>query len=82
MKTLTGTVTSTKMKKTVVVTVEKRWRHPMYKKIIKRSKKYFADDQIGVKEKDKVIIQETRPLSKNKNWKVVEKITTKKSKKV
>lgn len=71
MKTLTGTVISTKMEKTVVVTVERRWRHPLYKKIVKRSKKYLAHDEFGVKDGEKVTIQETRPISKLKCWKVM-----------
>ena len=71
MKTLTGIVSSTKMEKTVVVTVERRWRHPLYKKIVKRSKKYSAHDEFGVKEGETVTIQETRPISKLKRWKVI-----------
>ncbi len=71
MKTLTGTVISTKMEKTVVVTVERRWRHPLYKKIVKRSKKYLAHDEFAVKEGETVTIQETRPISKLKRWKVM-----------
>lgn len=74
MKTLEGTVTSTKMDKTAVVTVELRWRHPLYKKIVKRSKKYLAHDELGVKEGDKVKIIEIRPISKRKRFKILEKL--------
>jgi len=68
-----GLVASVKMDKTVVVTVETRRIHPLYKKSIKTTKKYKAHDennacQIG----DKVIIVETRPLSKEKRWRVAE----------
>ncbi len=72
MKTLEGKVTSTKMEKTVVVIVERRWRHPLYKKIIKRNKKYLAHDDLGVSIGDTVIIAETKPISKRKKWKIVE----------
>jgi len=68
-----GLVASVKMDKTVVVTVETRKIHPLYKKSIKTTKRYKAHDennacQIG----DKVIIVETRPLSKEKRWRVAE----------
>lgn len=72
-KEMIGTVTSNKMDKTVVVSVETSVRHPMYKKIVKRTYKLKAHDeenacQIG----DKVRVMETRPLSKDKRWRVVE----------
>ena len=68
-----GLVVSDKMDKTVVVAIKKRVRHPLYKKIVNKTKKYVAHDEnnmcgIG----DKVLIQETRPLSKTKCWRVVE----------
>jgi small subunit ribosomal protein S17 len=68
-----GIVVSDKMDKTVVVLVERRLKHPIYKKYITRSKKFLAHDeknecQIG----DKVLIMETRPLSRRKRWRVVE----------
>lgn len=68
-----GIVTSDKMDKTVVVTVEQRAMHPLYKKTVISSKKYKAHDEdntcgIG----DKVRIVETRKLSKDKNWRVAE----------
>jgi len=70
-----GTVVSNKMKNTVVVTVERTMQHPRYGKVIKRNKKFYAHTendnlQIG----DKVTITETRPLSKLKRWRVVEKV--------
>ena len=71
MKTLSGVVISTKMNKTVVVKVDRTWRHPLYLKSVKRSKHYFAHDDSGVKEGDLVTIVETRPMSKLKRWKVV-----------
>ena len=70
-RTLTGTVTSDKMDKTVTVLVERRVKHPLYGKYVVESKKYHAHDesnQCGVG--DKVEIAETRPLSKTKSWKV------------
>ena len=70
-RTLTGTVTSDKMDKTVTVLVERRVKHPLYGKYVVESKKYHAHDEanecgIG----DKVEIAETRPLSKTKSWTV------------
>lgn len=68
-----GFVVSNKMDKTVTVTIERRKQHPMYKRVIKRSKKYKAHDEINeCNEGDKVRIVETRPLSKTKRWRVVE----------
>ena len=71
---MTGIVVSTKMQETVVVKVDRLWRHPIYKKAVKRSKKYLVQDSIGVKEGDTVKIEQTRPLSKRKCWKVLEVI--------
>ncbi len=72
-KTRTGTVVSDKMDKTVVVAVVDSVRHPLYKKIVKRTVKFKAhDEQNACNEGDKVTIMETRPLSKEKNWRVVE----------
>ena len=72
-KVMIGTVTSNKMDKTVVVSVETSVKHPIYGKIVKRTYKLKAHDennecQIG----DKVKVMETRPLSKDKRWRVVE----------
>jgi len=68
-----GVVTSNKMDKTVVISVERRLQHPIYGKFVKRTKKFMAHDEenacnIG----DTVRIMETRPLSKNKRWRLVE----------
>lgn len=75
MKKIVGRVISTKQQKTVTVLVERLWQHPVYKKRIKRSKKYLVHDEIGVKGGDKVVIEETRPISKRKRWKIIEKLT-------
>ena len=72
-KTLVGVVTSDKMDKTVVVTIKDRVKHPLYNKIVDKSVKYKAHDEnneCGVG--DKVQIMACRPLSKDKNWRVVE----------
>ncbi|QZH74353.1 MAG: 30S ribosomal protein S17 [Erythrobacter sp.] len=76
---LTGTVTSDKTDKTVTVLVERRVKHPLYGKIIKRSKKYHAHDEanefvVG----DKVRIEETRPISKTKTWAVKDRLVASK----
>ena len=69
---LSGTICSATNKKTVVVEVERTFKHPIYKKFIKRSKKYHAHDETdALKIGDKVMIEETRPISKLKTWKVV-----------
>ncbi len=72
-KTRVGIVTSDKMDKTVVVSVKDRVQHPLYKKIVNRTIKFKAHDEnnecgIG----DRVMIMETRPLSKDKRWRVAE----------
>ena len=72
-KTRVGIVTSDKMDKTVVVSVKDRVQHPLYKKIVNRTIKFKAHDEnnecgIG----DRVMIMETRPMSKDKRWRVVE----------
>ena len=70
---LTGTVVSDKGDKTVVVKVERKVKHPLYGKIIRRSKKYHAHDADNAhKIGDVVFIQESKPISKNKRWVVVE----------
>ena len=69
---LRGVVVSDKMDKTVTVKVERRIMHPLYKKFIRRSKKYTAHDQANAcKEGDVVSIRECRPLSKRKTWEVI-----------
>jgi small subunit ribosomal protein S17 len=68
-----GIVVSDKMEKTVVVKVERKVQHPVYKKIIKRTKKYKAHNpENKAKTGDYVKIMETRPLSKDKRWRVLE----------
>ncbi len=70
---LTGRVVSDKMDKTVTVLVERRVKHPLIGKVVTRSKKYHAHDDKGeIKQGDVVLIEECRPLSKTKSWKVVE----------
>ncbi|MBX2811839.1 MAG: 30S ribosomal protein S17 [Myxococcales bacterium] len=69
-----GIVTSTKVAKTVTVTVDRRVKHPRYGKFITRLKKYAVHDELGCAEGDRVLIEETRPLSKTKRWKIVEKL--------
>ena len=69
---LSGTICKATNKKTVVVEVERTFKHPIYKKYIKRSKKYHAHDETNVlRVGDKVMIEETRPISKLKTWKVI-----------
>ena len=69
---LTGTVVSDKADKTVVVSVERRVKHPLYGKIIKRSKKYHAHDEANeFKTGETVRIEETKPISKLKTWTVL-----------
>ncbi len=71
-RVLQGVVVSDKMDKTVVVEVERRLMHPLYKKFIRRSKKYAAHDEAnGAKIGDVVQIRECRPISKRKRWEVV-----------
>ena len=72
-KTLMGIVVSDKMDKTVVVAIQDNVKHPLYKKIVKRTVKFKAHDEnnacnVG----DRVSIMETRPMSKDKRWRVVE----------
>lgn len=75
IRVFTGTVTSTNMQKTVTVVVERKFRHPVYRKVIIRHKKFMAhNDDKTIKVGDKVKIAETRPISKHKHYKVVEKI--------
>jgi small subunit ribosomal protein S17 len=72
-KSLLGRVTSDKMDKTVVVVVERTVRHPLYGKVLRRVKKYKAhDEQNECRVGDQVRIVESRPLSREKRWRVVE----------
>lgn len=71
-RVLTGRVVSDKTDKTVTVLVERRVMHPLYKKFIRRSKRYAAHDEANLcKEGDLVSIEECRPISKTKSWLVV-----------
>ncbi len=72
-KTLIGKVVSTKMAKTIVVEVRRQKAHPFYKRVVARSKKFYAHDEQGTAHVgDFVKIEETRPLSKLKRWKLQE----------
>ena len=72
-KTRIGMVVSDKMEKTVVVSIERRVQHPVYGKMVRRTKKLKAhDEENSAKTGDTVRIMETRPLSKDKRWRLVE----------
>jgi small subunit ribosomal protein S17 len=72
IRTLTGRVVSNKMDKTITVTVERQVQHPLYKKIIRRRTKLHAhDEQNECGEGDLVMIEECRPLSRTKSWRLV-----------
>ncbi len=71
-RTLKGRVVSDKMDKTIVVAVDRKKKHPLYDKILKRTKKYLAHDRSGEAGiGDRVLIEETRPLSKRKCWRLL-----------
>lgn len=71
-KSRTGVVVSDKMDKTIVVSIVRQAKHPLYKKTVKSSKKYKAhDEENQAKVGDEVLITETRPLSKDKRWRLV-----------
>ena len=73
---LKGTVISDKMNKTRVVRVERIFKHPLYEKVIKRYKKYYAHDELNQSKKGDVVeIMNTRPLSKLKRWRIYRIIT-------
>ncbi len=77
-RTMTGTVVSTKMQGTVVVSIERKVAHKLYGKLIKVTKKIKADKNgMDVKEGDVVVIEMTRPISKDKNFKVISTDTSK-----
>lgn len=74
-RTVEGTVISARMQKTVVVETEWLVQHPKYKKYIrKRTRLYAHDERAECKEGDRVVVMETRPLSKLKRWRVVKKL--------
>ena len=70
---ITGIVTSNKMTKTVVVEISRKYRHPLYKKVVHSSKRVTAHDEIGCQIGDEVQIVESQPISRDKRW-VVEKV--------
>ena len=73
-KIFTGTVVSNKMEKTVVVAVDMLQRHPVYEKVLKRTKRIKAHDELDVQEGDIVVIEESRPYSKQVSFKVIQKV--------
>jgi small subunit ribosomal protein S17 len=76
VKEKVGIVVSNKMEKTIVVQVESRFPHPIYSKTIVKTKKYLAHDESGeCNIGDQVLVQETRPLSKRKRWKLAKIIS-------
>jgi small subunit ribosomal protein S17 len=80
MKIFIGKVISTKIPKTASVAVEQTVTHPMYHKRYKRIKKYHVHDELGVSEGDTVKFSASKPVSKLKKWKVIEKVVAKKGK--
>ncbi|TPG22578.1 30S ribosomal protein S17 [Sphingomonas koreensis] len=76
-RVLTGRIVSDKTDKTVVVSVERKIKHPLYGKIMRRSKKYHAHDEGNeFKQGETVRIEETAPISKLKTWKVIDRVDT------
>lgn len=71
-KTREGIVVSNKMDKTVVVKIERRVQHPLYGKVVLRTTKFKAHDTLGCDEGDRIEIMETRPISKEKRWRVTQ----------
>ncbi|MCI0331018.1 MAG: 30S ribosomal protein S17 [candidate division Zixibacteria bacterium] len=71
-KSRVGVVLSARMQKTVVVGVDRTFRHPGYEKVVRRRTKLYARDLLGAKEGDKVRVMEARPLSRLVRWRVVE----------
>ncbi|MCD6577187.1 MAG: 30S ribosomal protein S17 [Anaerolineaceae bacterium] len=76
---LTGVVASNKMMKTVVVEVSRTYRHPLYQKVIHKTKRFQVHDEMNCQVGDKVQIVESKPISKYKRWIVEKKINTLKS---
>ena len=73
-KRLTGIVTSIKMQKTAVVSVDRSRAHPVYKKLVTKTKKCKARDDVGVELGDRVVIEEMPPVGKTVSWKVIKKV--------
>jgi small subunit ribosomal protein S17 len=77
---MTGVVVSNKMNKTIVVKVERRFAHPVFKKVVKTTKKYKVHDEKNeCVEGDFIRIQETRPLSKEKRWRLMDIVSKEKT---
>jgi len=76
---LTGVVTSDKMTKTVTVEISRSFRHPLYKKVIRKNNRVMAHDELNSQTGDEVQIMESKPLSKKKRWIVIEIITSSKA---
>ena len=69
---ITGVVTGNKMQKTVSVKISRKYRHPVYKKVVNSSKKVMAHDELGCMVGDEVVIVESQPISRRKQWVVQE----------
>ena len=76
-RNLRGKVISARMEKTITVAVDSQKTHPIYRKKYTQTQKFMAQNEIGAKEGDYVIIEETSPISKNKRWKAVKVISEK-----
>jgi small subunit ribosomal protein S17 len=76
-KRLTGVVQASKMPKTAVVKVSFKFAHPLYRKVIETWKKYHVHTEVELVEGDIVIIEEAKPISKTKRWRVIKKIEKK-----
>lgn len=72
MKKITGRVILSKMAKTALVEVERYKIHPLYQKRVKVKKRYHVHDEIGVKPGERVVFEQTRPVSKTKKWRITE----------
>ena len=76
-RTLKGKVVSARMEKTISVAIDTKITHPIYRKKYTKTQKFMADNTIGAKEGDFVIIEESIPMSKNKKWKAIKIISVK-----
>lgn len=74
MKKLLGVIISAKFETTAVVLVETSWKHPLYSKLVRRSKKYLVQNDVKAKDGDQVELQETRPLSARKRFTITKVI--------
>lgn len=75
MKKIQGIVIGSKMAGTATVRVERWVAHPLYEKRLRRHKKYHADNTLGAVVGEKVLLEQTKPISKTKKWRIVEKLT-------